>query len=361
MRCAVAALLALASPVAAQDAATGAGTRGAGTADAGARAADTPRADPRAVVAVERIWDRAAHSAFTDLLRFDGALYCAFREGSAHVHGLDGVVRVIRSRDAANWQSVARLDEAGVDLRDPKLSIAPPGRLLLTIGGSVYDGRRLVRREPRVAFSEPGGSAFSAPQPAHLDAALHSGNDWLWRVTWHAGIGYGVVYQIGERENRLLLAATDDGLRYRPVAALEVTGKPNETTLRFSPDGRMLALVRREGDDRGALLGTSAPPFREWSWRGLGTRIGGPDLVVLPDGTWLIGGRRYADDGAHTALWRVADGAEPEWLLDLPSGGDTGYPGMLVDGEHLLVSYYSSHEGKAAIWLATLRWRHLCP
>ena len=37
------------------------------------------------LLSVERIWDRAPHSAFTDLVDFNGRFYCTFREGSGHV------------------------------------------------------------------------------------------------------------------------------------------------------------------------------------------------------------------------------------------------------------------------------------
>jgi hypothetical protein len=38
----------------------------------------------------------------------------------------------------------------------------------------------------------------------------------------------------------------------------------------------------------------------------------------------------------------------------LPSGGDCSYAGMVLRGDTLYVSYYSSHEEKTAIYLATL-------
>jgi hypothetical protein len=41
--------------------------------------------------------------------------------------------------------------------------------------------------------------------------------------------------------------------------------------------------------------------------------------------------------------------------LQLPSGGDTSYPGLVWHDDFLWVSYYSSHEGKAKIYLAKLR------
>ncbi len=42
-------------------------------------------------------------------------------------------------------------------------------------------------------------------------------------------------------------------------------------------------------------------------------------------------------------------------MLTLPSGGDTSYPGLVWHDGQLWVSYYSSHEGKTSIYLATVR------
>ena len=36
------------------------------------------------IVEVRKIWDAAPHNAFTDLQRFKGRWYCAFREGREH-------------------------------------------------------------------------------------------------------------------------------------------------------------------------------------------------------------------------------------------------------------------------------------
>jgi len=40
--------------------------------------------------------------------------------------------------------------------------------------------------------------------------------------------------------------------------------------------------------------------------------------------------------------------------LKLPSGGDCSYPGLAWQAGLLRVSYYSSHEGKTSIYLATV-------
>jgi len=34
---------------------------------------------------VRKIWDKAPHNAFTDLIRYKSHFYCTFREGESHV------------------------------------------------------------------------------------------------------------------------------------------------------------------------------------------------------------------------------------------------------------------------------------
>ena len=40
--------------------------------------------------------------------------------------------------------------------------------------------------------------------------------------------------------------------------------------------------------------------------------------------------------------------------MTVPSGGDTSYPGMVEHDGALWMSYYATHEGKSAIYLARL-------
>ena len=87
------------------------------------------------VIEVRRIWDRAPHNAFTDLIRFRDRWFCAFREGRGHVSP-DGAIRVITSRDGRDWTAAAHLVSAKADLRDPKLTVAPDGRFMLNADSS---------------------------------------------------------------------------------------------------------------------------------------------------------------------------------------------------------------------------------
>lgn len=322
-------------------------------------------AAPPELVSVAKIWDAGPHNAFTDLIRWRNRWYCTFREADAHVGG-DGKLRVLESTDGAEWKSAALVAEAGIDLRDPKLSVTPDDRLMIVAGGSVYEGKKLTGRQPRVTFSKDGHE-WTAP------ARVLAEGDWLWRVTWHGKRAYGVSYDAAERQSdeakaaaklnepvsqdpadwKLKLVASDDGLKWDLIAHLGVPGHPNETTLRFLPSGEMLALVRREAGDQTAWLGASQPPYREWKWQSTKHRQGGPNFIVLGENRWWAMSRSYPG-GAKTVVARLTREAyEPQ--LTLPSGGDTSYAGMVWHDGLLWASYYSSHEGKSSIYLAKIR------
>ena len=301
-----------------------------------------------------RIGDIAAHSAFTDLVEFKGLTYCAFREGEGHASGAEGKVRVLAQAEDSSWSSVALLELANVDLRDPKLSVMPDGRMMMLCGGSYYTDGVLQKMRTQVSFYNATSNTFSAPRPVIIDEEVRSERDWLWRVTWHKEVGYGVVYQSQGSETVIHLLSTTDGVHYSNITRLPVEGSPNETTLRFAEDGRMVALVRREGDDHLAHIGVAKAPFQEWSFNPLPEAMGGPELTLLPDGQWLAAYRRYRPDGQRTALALIGlDGALKEVYV-AKSGGDTSYPGLLTRGEKLLMSYYSSHEEKTCVYLLTL-------
>lgn len=54
------------------------------------------RADEPKLLGVQKIWDRAPHNAFTDLVRFQDRWFCVFREGQGHVSP-DGALAVAAS------------------------------------------------------------------------------------------------------------------------------------------------------------------------------------------------------------------------------------------------------------------------
>lgn len=130
---------------------------------------------------------------------------------------------------------------------------------------------------------------------------------------------------------------------------------PNETSLVFLPDDTCYCLLRCDGTDNSARIGTSRPPYTDWSWKNLRTRIGGPNMVRLPDGRFVAVVRLH-NGGPHTSLcWINPKAGTMTEALRLPSGGDTSYAGMVWHDGLLWISYYSSHESKASIYLAKVK------
>jgi len=295
------------------------------------------------LVEVRKVWSEAAHNAFTDLSHFRGRWFCTFREGAGHVSH-DGAVRVLSSVDGLKWRSAALLKSpapAVPDLRDPKLSLAPDGRLMLTAAGA--NRRPNAQALTTFAWFTKTGDRWGEP--------VRIGEDgfWLWRVTWHGSAAYAVGYN----RQWTRLYHSKDGKQFDVrVARLFQEGYPNEASLAFGPGGTAYCLLRRDGRPSSAMLGTARPPYTKWAWKDLGVRLGGPKLLRLADGRFLVGGRRY-DGGARTSLMRLdAQRGKLAELLRLPSGGDTSYPGMVWRDGLLWMSYYASHEGKSSIYLA---------
>lgn len=300
--------------------------------------------NPR-LLEVHRIWDQAPHCAFTDLIRFRGAFFCAFREAQTHVSA-GGTIRVLRSADAAHWKSVTLLKYDQGDLRDPKLAITPANKLMLTSAVAFPPGGPVKHQS--VVYTSANGRDWSKP------VNIGDPDVWLWRVNWRGkqealSVGYGTA-----TGRFIRLYRTTDGEHYETlVPRLLEDGYPNESSILFTADGTAQCLLRRDDGDRQGMLGTSRPPYREWNWRKLGARIGGPHMIRLKDGRLLAAVRLY-DGKTRTSLCWIDDAGIHEFQ-PLPSSGDSSYAGLVLHKGILYVSYYSSHEAKTSIYLATLR------
>lgn len=297
------------------------------------------------------------HNALTDLIFFRGKWLCVFRESDSHVYGQDGIIRIIVSENGVDWRSLASIKEEGIDLRDPKLSETPDGRLMLLVGGSRYVDKHYVSRQSRVAFSSDGKS-WSGLTP------ILEPHEWLWRVTWFRDIAYGASYRHSdpqdiEAELIITLFSSKDGIHYSRLIQWDVPGHPSEATLRFMPSGTCVALVRRDQiPDDSAWIGTASYPYREWDWQSTGRHLGGPNFLILEDQSIWMAGRiwlksPYGSYPITTVGMMSMHQLIP--LVGLPSGGDTSYPGMVYRNGELWISYYSSHEDQStAIYLACL-------
>lgn len=307
------------------------------------------------LVSVEKIWDKAPYNGATDLTRFKNLFYCCFREAESATKG-EGTIRTLVSAAGKTWVESSVITEAGTDLRDPKLIVTPDEkRLYLLCGGQATVGQV---RQPRYATTMDG--KVWTP----LQKLLAKG-DWLWRVAVNPTDKrfYGASFNIHptsggpapEKEWSLKTYASNDGSVWQLSSIMNVPGQPGETTVKFLKDGTALALITRQGADRKGIIGMAKAPYRDWTYAPTGVPVGGPNFIELPDGKLIAGSRGFgATPGPHMVLFAMTPTSLTP-ILELPSGGDCSYPGLYWHEDLLHVTYYSSHEGKAAIYYARVK------
>ncbi len=295
------------------------------------------------IINVQKIWDKAPHNAFTDLVFYKDKWWCVFREGENHVSS-DGAIRIINSADAVSWESAALIKSPDEDLRDAKLVITPHGDFMLSGAGALHKPNPYTHQS-YVWFSKDGINWSEK-------TAVADPNFWLWRITWHKKICYGIGYDCGGK-NHIRLYKSYDGKKFDIlVDNLKQDKLPNESSIIFNGDTALCFLRREEGN---RLFGISKPPYKKWIWKDNGMCIGGPHMLQIPDGRIIAVVRLY-DGKVRTSVCQLnQDTGELKELLKLPSGVDTSYAGLVWHKDLLYISYYSSHEGKPAIYFASVQ------
>lgn len=326
---------------------------------------------------VSRVDDREkTRLEFPDLIRFKDVWYCAFREGDEHINHPSGRCRIISSVDGKHWETVQLLTWQGGDLREPKFSITANGDLMLQ--SCVY----FVSQEPRpwehIHLHYIFDSPATPPNDQEMNVARQSVtwlssdgknwgtpyacpsgiNTWLWRSTWHNGMGYSVSY-CGKDEQGVLYR-TRDGKQWRPLKApFFPTTQYNEAALTFADNDDAWCIARGEED---SLLGHGkAPYYQEWTWQPLKIDwdhtgqytsldqfiegpLRGPNLFRLRNGLLLLGAPVSLKPAAARALSPDLNKFPVLYKLDLEH--QTLKALMVYDGK----SYMGLAEHDANLW-----------
>ena len=304
-------------------------------------------AENASVPFLEKIWSSAPHNGFTDLVRYKDRWYCAIREGAAH-RSADGTIRILTSLDGEVWKPAARLSSTEGDLRYPKLSVSVEGRLILV---AIEERQGIVwERHQSAVWASVDGRNWGAPIP------VCEPNIQLGRLTWHNRMAFAAGYS-NVREEYLRIYAAPNIDKFTPLTPKSLTGQaPGAASLIFLGDGSALCVAQRDAQGSTAALGRARPPYRGWTWTDLNVSIEAPNVFMLPDDRIVVAGRTWSGGKPRLALfWLDPDQDRLREFLELPSGGDAGYPGLAWHDGLLWVSYHSSHDGKAGIYVAKVR------
>jgi hypothetical protein len=78
-------------------------------------------------------------------------------------------------------------------------------------------------------------------------------------------------------------------------------------------------------------------------------------MLELADGRVIVAGSTPGSDARIALWWLDPEAGTLKEFLQLPSGGESGRPGLAFHDGMLWVAYHSSHEGRAMIYLAHVK------
>lgn len=290
---------------------------------------------------VSRVSSPASHAAFTDLIASNDGFLCCYRQATNHVSG-DGIIVIATLNHDGKVLSREYISVPDTDLRDPKLSSDANGRIWLIAFARFQANERGHSDTAMVSWFTDTGYSWSS---AHRFGESHW---WLWRIGWGKKHAYGFAYHRGLNQLDLCVGHPHKQMFRHPVPAMSLAkhglGYPNESALIIDDNEQITALVRRDADSFTAQLGQSKPPFQQWHWKSVGDYIGGPAMVSLTGNYALVAGRKWTGKKLNTQLWVIElSTATLTPLITLPSAGDNSYPGLVLQGDTLFMSYYSGH------------------
>lgn len=305
------------------------------------------------LAALRQVYNDGNHNAFTDLCRFQGRYYLTFRScPEGHMLFTSSRIVVLSSADGQSWTPVHTFSVPERDVRDPHFLVFQDKLFVYTGTWLVYPGEphRLEPNEHQgyCAWSS-NGTTWHGPQQCEGTHGYY-----IWRAATYGGGAYlngrrtkdFMVVPDRKADDALqeswLLQSTD-GIHWQPLGLIQ-PAYGDETALLFTAEGVALAVARCTWG-KPAQFCQAYPPYTTWTRQDLERYVGGP-LLAQWGNHYLVGGRKVLDrTKPTTVLYWLTDGHLEE-ILELPSGGDTSYPGFVeVTPTRGLLSYYSSHEG----------------
>ncbi len=297
---------------------------------------------------MQKVFGDGQHNAFTDLVRWHDRYYLCFRHGAGHL-SMDGEIRVMVSQDLKGWEPCGTLDTLGDD-RDPHFTMSDKALYtsfgtwdLTHVEGSGLPGRGKIKTY--MAFSEDG-THWSEIK------GMYEPYWWLWRVRWQGDAFYSVAYRLewpSLKTGDCRFLRSPDGVAWSAVSTVTQERMPDEADWLVQKDQSILSVIRTCDDQGDAMLLRSDPERKQWKKKDLGVLVHSPVMVTWKSRTF-VAGRGKGENGSVTRVWELANDKLVE-LVTLPSGGDTGYPGLVVDpatadaaNPAFFISWYSQHE-----------------
>lgn len=303
------------------------------------------------------------HNSNTDLIYWNktNLMYLIHDKRPFHFGSGDPRLILWSSTDAHNWEYLTNFSVEGNDIRDPKFAIIGDRLFLYALKnvGVIADPYQTI-----YTYTDDGITWTPFQEIAQPG--------WLfWRPKTYDNITLYVPAYWHEHGQSILLNSTD-GINWNIVATIHVGEANDETAIEFLSDGRMICTGRLEGkadtlfgsSNASTFIAISSYPYTDWTnkIKSRVTRLDGPVLFkyeekIFAIGRDQVGPRTYFTElgsifsRKRTSVFVVNQTSGLTYLTDLPSGGDTSYAGVIMNGSELYVSYYTSDITKDYSWI----------
>lgn len=291
--------------------------------------------------------DNDYHNAFTDLQKFNGQLYLAYRQARGHIPKTTqdyGSVKILLQSEKG-WHEYATIQKKDWDLRDPKLYVFQ-NKLCVLCGYSYLVNSKLEKQGTCISFCENG--TFTEPLPVKTDAD-HS--VWIWRMCVIDGMCLGIGYLEGYKP---LLLESNNLFDWRVLSELPVEGIPTEADVTLYDDTIMVVL-RRDGET--AYFCSKPMESTDWRCIDMGLQFDSPCIGYVDENSIVVAGRLYKEDKRETGILNYKYHSNKYKILDATSinSPDCAYPGIGVFDNSLYMSYYEGNYTKAKIHIRSYK------
>ncbi|MCB1154023.1 hypothetical protein KDL45_10270 [bacterium] len=322
-----------------------------------------------------------------DVVEHEGRYYLAFRTGPFHFASPDVVMYVVSSDDQVNWEYETEFTMER-DLREPRL-LSFDGKLFLYFA---LLGESAFGFEPggMMVSERKGAGDWTEPVPVEEEIGYIP-----WRTKAIDGVPYMIAYEgggsiydfVGDPEPiKVHWLTTEDGYDWSavdPEHEVVLEGGNSETDWVFLDDGSLVAVTRNEaGDEFGwgsKICRADADNLGDWQCAGDPKKYDSPLVFRTQDNrVFLIGRRNVTEDGLYDlgrddlsetlqgiyyelaywvkpkrcSLWSVdPETLSVDFVLDLPSSGDTCFAGIIDYGDDTFEVYnYTSPPTQGDLW-----------
>ena len=321
-----------------------------------------------------------------DVVEHEGQIFLAFRTAPSHFASRDAQLHVVRSANQQFWIYETSFS-MGADLREPRL-LSFDGRLFLYFA---VLGTNPLNFEPQgmMASEYLGPGNWTEPEYFYGEGFIP------WRAKVIDGVPYlvayvggGGIYDLDPEPMQVHWLTTDDGVNFEPVVPgqpVVLEGGGSETDFVFLDDGALVAVVRNEmGDASGwgsNLCRAEADSLGQWNCVNDPRKYDSPLMFRHGADVYILGRRNLNGSGYYdlgyddlpitaqhllyeleywlfpkrTSLWKLnPETLDVSWVLDLPSRGDTCFPGLIreSDDRFMIYNYTSPLDGPDVAWVA---------